>query len=206
MYDIIDLLIKYSTTIYDITDLSIWYSTMYDIISVHYGASGAPKPAGPRLNSPPRPGQWPGAGRFFFSTLPLPLSRPPPRSMPRTAPLSMNFLRPGPRFFVYSPLEHCSFDTWLSNCVSIYMSLGWMDRTPPWLRELKALCQGAPWCSVHSCQGRVPKTTYLKVYTGIYLHGMIHTIWTGIIHNTDWTSELPSLVTYIVSACHTPNS
>jgi len=34
--------------------------------SVRYGASGAPKPAGPRLNSPPRPGQRPGAGRFFF--------------------------------------------------------------------------------------------------------------------------------------------
>jgi len=34
--------------------------------SVRYGASGAPKPAGPRLNSPPHPGQPPGAGRFFF--------------------------------------------------------------------------------------------------------------------------------------------
>ena len=44
------------------------------------------------------------------------------------------------------------------------------------LWELKALCQGAPWCSVHPCQGRLPKTTYLKVYMGIYLHGMIHTI------------------------------
>ena len=37
----------------------------------------------------------------------------------------------------------------------LYTSLAWMDRTPPGLRELKALCQGAPWCSVHSCQGRV---------------------------------------------------
>jgi len=43
-----------------------------------YGASGAPKP--------PRPGQWPGAGRFSFQPLPLPPSRPLPRSMPRTAP------------------------------------------------------------------------------------------------------------------------
>jgi len=54
--------------------------------SVRYGACGGPKPAGPRLNSPPRPGQWPGAGCLFFQPLPLPPSRPPPRSMPRTAP------------------------------------------------------------------------------------------------------------------------
>jgi len=54
--------------------------------SVRYGASGAPKPVGPRLNSPPRPGQWPWAGRFFFQPLPLPPSRLLPRSMPRTAP------------------------------------------------------------------------------------------------------------------------
>jgi len=50
--------------------------------SVRYGASRAPKPAGPRLNSPPRPSQWPGAGCFFFQPLPLAPSRPPTRSMP----------------------------------------------------------------------------------------------------------------------------
>jgi len=37
-----------------------------DVTSVRYGASGAPKPAGSRLNCPPRPGQRPGAGGFFF--------------------------------------------------------------------------------------------------------------------------------------------
>jgi len=52
----------------------------------------------------------------------------------------------------------------------------------------------------------ISRTTYLKAYTGIYLHRIVHTIWTGIIHNINWTSELPSLVTYIVSAGHTPNS
>jgi len=51
----------------------------------------------------------------------------------------------------------------------------------------------------------IRKTKYQKVYAGIYLHGMIHTISTGMIHNTDWTSELPSLVTYIVPAGYTPN-
>jgi len=40
----------------------------------------------------------------------------------------------------------------------------------------------------------------------IYLHGMIYTIWIGIIHNTDWTSELPRRVMYIVLAGHTLNS
>jgi len=79
--------------------------TALDSSSVSYGATGAPKPAGPRLNSPPRPGQWPGAGRFLFQPLPLPLSRPPPRSMPRTAPV--NELSP-PRapFFSYIPLSN----------------------------------------------------------------------------------------------------
>jgi len=130
--------------------------------SVRYGASRAPKPASPCLNSPPRLGQCPGVGHFFSTPAPAPVQAPAPFTAPNSPP-SMSFLGPGPRFFVYSPLEHCSFDTWLSNCVSIYPSLAGMDRTPPGLRELKALCQGAPWCSVHSCQGRVPKTRYLKV-------------------------------------------
>ena len=50
-------------------------------------------------------------------------------------------------------------------------------------------------------KNHIPQSIY-----AIYLHGMIHNIWTRNIHNTDWTSELPSLVTYIVSAGHTPNS
>ena len=56
------------------------------LLSVRYGASGAPKPAGPRPNSPPRPGPRPGAGLFFFCPPPRPLSGPPPRSRPQTAP------------------------------------------------------------------------------------------------------------------------
>ena len=93
-------------------------------LSVRYGASRAPKPAGPHLNSPPSPGQWPGAGPFFFSTpAPAPVQAPAQFNAPNSPP-SMNFLHPGPGFFVYSPLEHCSFDTCLSNCVSIYTSLG----------------------------------------------------------------------------------
>jgi len=79
--------------------------------SVRYGASGAPKPAGPRLNSQPRPDQRPGAGHFFFLTpAPAPVQAPAPFNAPNSPP-SINFLRPGPRFFVYSPLEHCTFDT-----------------------------------------------------------------------------------------------
>jgi len=70
--------------------------------SVRYWASGAPKPAGPRLNSLPRPGQWPEAGCFFFQPLPLPPSRPPPRSMPRTAPRQWSFSAQGPAFLYIS--------------------------------------------------------------------------------------------------------
>jgi len=61
-------------------------NTQDAICSFRYKASRAPKPAGPRLNSPPRPGQWPRAGRCCFQPLPLAPSRPLPHSMPRTAP------------------------------------------------------------------------------------------------------------------------
>jgi len=77
------------------------------------GASAAPKQAGPRLNCPPRPGQWSGAGPFFFSTCapaPAPVQAPALFNA-QNLPPSMTFLRPGPGFFVYSTLEHCSFDT-----------------------------------------------------------------------------------------------
>jgi len=36
------------------------------LISVRYGASGAPKNAGPRPNSPPRPAERPGARRVIL--------------------------------------------------------------------------------------------------------------------------------------------
>ena len=59
-------------------------------------------PLGPRLNSPPRPGQLPRAGRFLFQPLPLPPSRPPSRSMPRTAPVN-EFSPPRARLFRIFP-------------------------------------------------------------------------------------------------------
>jgi len=40
-----------------IVNLSAWDGLSLGVPSVRYGASGAPKPAGPRLNSPLRPGQ-----------------------------------------------------------------------------------------------------------------------------------------------------
>jgi len=70
-----------------------------------YWACGAPKPVGPPLNSLPHPAQWPGAGRFFVQPLPLPASRPPPRSMPRTAPCQRTFSTQGPAFS-YIPLSN----------------------------------------------------------------------------------------------------
>jgi len=48
---------------------------------------------------------------FFFSTpAPAPVQAPALFNAPNSSP-SINFLRPGPRFCVYSPLEHYSFDT-----------------------------------------------------------------------------------------------
>ena len=73
-------------------------------------------PPGPRNRrapaSIPRPApvNGPGRGVFFLSPAPAPVQAPAPFNAPNSPP-SMNFLRPGPRFFVYSPLEHCSFDT-----------------------------------------------------------------------------------------------
>jgi len=90
------------------------------LYGVRYGASGALKPGAPRLNNPPRPTQWPEPGGFFCHPLPLSQSRPLPCSIPGTAPPVNEFSRQGPRFFVYSPGEPSSFDTWMSNCVTIY--------------------------------------------------------------------------------------
>ena len=73
-------------------------------------------PPGPRNRrapaSIPRPApvNGPGRGVFFLTPAPAPVQAPAPFNA-QNSPLSMNFLRPGPRFFVYSPLEHCSFDT-----------------------------------------------------------------------------------------------
>jgi len=57
-----------------------------DVLRVRYGADGAPKNAGPRPFSPPRPAQWPGAGCLFRHSLPLsplrPLLHPYPRRVP----------------------------------------------------------------------------------------------------------------------------
>ena len=45
--------------------INLTYLPSSDMTSVRYGASGAPKNAGPRLNSQPSPAEWPGAGRVF---------------------------------------------------------------------------------------------------------------------------------------------
>jgi len=78
--------------------------------SVRYGASGALKPAAPASIPRPAPVNGPGRGVLFFNPCPCPVQAPAAFNAPNSPP-SMNFLRPGPRFFVYSPLEHCSFDT-----------------------------------------------------------------------------------------------
>ena len=56
-------------------------------IRVRYGADGAPKNAGPRPFSPPRPTQRPGAGCLFSHSLPLSALRPPPHPYPRRVPV-----------------------------------------------------------------------------------------------------------------------
>jgi len=55
--------------------------------SVRYGADGAPKNAGPRPLSPPRPTQLPGAGSLIRHSLPLSPLRPPPQPYPRQVPV-----------------------------------------------------------------------------------------------------------------------
>jgi len=75
--------------------------------------TGPPGPqnwgAPPQFPAPPR--SMAQGGAFFFSTpAPAPVRAPAPFNALNSPP-AMNFLRPGPRFFVYSPLEHCSFDT-----------------------------------------------------------------------------------------------
>ena len=47
------------------------------VLSVHYGASGAPKMTAPHPFSPPRPAQRPGAEPFFFHSPPPPPARAP---------------------------------------------------------------------------------------------------------------------------------
>jgi len=54
---------------------------------VRYGADGAPKNAGPRPFSQPRPTQRPGAGCLFRHSLPLSPLRPPPQPYPRRVPV-----------------------------------------------------------------------------------------------------------------------
>ena len=54
---------------------------------VRYGADGAPKNAGPRPFSPPRPTQRPGAWCLFRHSLPLSPLRPPPHPYPRRVPV-----------------------------------------------------------------------------------------------------------------------
>jgi len=57
------------------------------VVRVRYGADGAPKNAGPRPFSPPRPTQRPGAGCLFRHSLPLSPLRPPPHAYPRRVPV-----------------------------------------------------------------------------------------------------------------------
>jgi len=54
------------------------------IPSVRYGASGAPKPGGPRPNFLPRPAERPGAGRVFLWFL---APAPGPTRSPAGSPL-----------------------------------------------------------------------------------------------------------------------
>ena len=70
-----------------------------------------PETGGPPPQFPAPPRSTARGGAFFFLTsAPAPVQAPAPFNAPNSPP-SMNFLRPGPRFFVYSPLEHCSCDT-----------------------------------------------------------------------------------------------
>jgi len=62
-------------------------------ISVRYGPSGAPKTAGPRHLSPPRPAERPGAGRVFLGSLPLSPASP----VPQTGPCKDRWGETGPR-------------------------------------------------------------------------------------------------------------
>jgi len=52
-------------------------------LSVRYGASGAPKNAGPQPNSPPRPAERAGAGRVFVA---FPAPAPSPGRSPDGSP------------------------------------------------------------------------------------------------------------------------
>jgi len=66
----------------------------HGLSSFRYGASGAPRNAGPRPNSPPRPAERPGAERVFLG---FPAPAPPARS-PECSPLKQvgrNGPRPG---------------------------------------------------------------------------------------------------------------
>jgi len=56
---------------------------------VRYRASGAPKTAGPWPFPPPRPAQWPGAGRNFWHSLPLSPPGHPPHLPPRRVPVKI---------------------------------------------------------------------------------------------------------------------
>jgi len=56
-------------------------------LRVRYGADRAPKNAGPRPFSPPRPTQRPRAGCLFRHSLPLSPLRPPPHPYPRRVPV-----------------------------------------------------------------------------------------------------------------------
>jgi len=60
-----------------------WW-TPDSLTSVRYGASGAPKKAGPRPNSPPRPAERPGAGRVILW---FPAPAPGPARSPDRSPL-----------------------------------------------------------------------------------------------------------------------
>jgi len=67
-----------------------WFHRMKDTLleigvsSVRYGASGAPKNAGPRPNSLPRPAERPGAGRVILW---FPAPAPGPGRSPDRSPL-----------------------------------------------------------------------------------------------------------------------
>jgi len=74
-------------------------------ISVRYGASRAPKPVCVVF--------------LVLPSAPAPWEAPIPFKTPDT-PQSMNSPHAGPSLFVYSSVEPCGFDRWLSNCVSIY--------------------------------------------------------------------------------------
>ena len=92
----------------------LWSSSQGELETDLVCVTGPPGPRNwPAPASVPRPApvNGPGWGAFLFRPLPLPLSRPPPLFNAPNTPPSMDFLRPGPGFFVYSPLKHCSFDS-----------------------------------------------------------------------------------------------